>query len=79
MVSTHWRNPRELTETEVRSLDVLARLAADLMERARVEDALRRSEERLRQVAEIATWRRARRFVRGDTSRASSNFYAREP
>ena len=54
MVSTHWRNPRELTATEMRSLDVLARLAADLIERARVEDALRRSEERLRQVAESA-------------------------
>jgi len=54
MLSTHWRDPHELSTSEVRALDVLARLAADLIERARGEEALRRSEERFRQVAEAA-------------------------
>ena len=36
MVSTHWREPHELSASELRSLDVLGRLAADLIERSRV-------------------------------------------
>ena len=52
MVSTYWRKPHELSATEIRILDVLSRLAADLIERSRAEETLRRSEERFRQVAE---------------------------
>lgn len=44
MFSTLWREPHELTASEIRSLDVLARQAADLIERAQAEEALRRSE-----------------------------------
>jgi signal transduction histidine kinase/CheY-like chemotaxis protein len=51
MFSTYWRRPHELTESEILILDVLARLAADLIERAQVEQALRRSEERYRNLA----------------------------
>ena len=54
MVSTHWRDPHELSASELRALDVLARLAADVIEHVRGEEALRRSEERFRQVAESA-------------------------
>jgi GAF domain-containing protein len=54
MVSTHWCEPHELSATELRALDVLARLAADLIERSRAEETLRRSEERFQQVAESA-------------------------
>jgi PAS domain S-box-containing protein len=53
-VSTYWREPHELSASETRALDVLARLAADLIERSQAEEALWRSEERFRQVAESA-------------------------
>src|SRR6516225_2759119 len=43
MISTHWREPHQPTEREFRSMDVLARQAADLIERSRVEAALRES------------------------------------
>jgi PAS domain S-box-containing protein len=52
MVSTHWHEPHELSATEVRSLDVLGRLAADLIERSRAEEALWRSEAALRESEE---------------------------
>jgi len=54
MVSTHWCKPYEPTATEFRALDVLARLAADMIERSRAEETLLRSEERFQQVAESA-------------------------
>lgn len=41
MISTHWRNQHHPTERSLRLLDILARQAADLMERRRGEDALR--------------------------------------
>jgi PAS domain-containing protein len=46
MVSTYWHDPHELSLSELRALDVLARLAADLIERSQREEALRRSKER---------------------------------
>jgi len=53
MISTHWREPHQPTEREFRSMDVLARQAADLIERSRIETALRESEERFRWLASI--------------------------
>lgn len=38
--STHWSRPHQLTDSELRSLDVLARQAADLIERKHVEQQL---------------------------------------
>src|SRR5262245_44288093 len=37
MISTHWREPHQPTELALRTLDVLARQAADLIERSRAE------------------------------------------
>lgn len=37
MISTHWRQPHRPSEGELRLLDVLARLAADLIERSQAE------------------------------------------
>ena len=54
MVSTHWRDPHEPSATEVRALYVLARLAADLIERSRAEENVRESEERFRHIADTA-------------------------
>ncbi|MGH9582527.1 MAG: ATP-binding protein, partial [Bryobacteraceae bacterium] len=48
MISTHWRKPHRSTECEFRLLDVLARQAADLIERAQAQTALSESEERFR-------------------------------
>jgi PAS domain S-box-containing protein len=48
MLSTHWHTPHAPTETEFRLFDVLARQAADLIER------MRESEERFRLMANAA-------------------------
>jgi PAS domain S-box-containing protein len=41
MISTHWREPHQPTERAYRSLDVLARQAADLIERSQAEERFR--------------------------------------
>jgi PAS domain S-box-containing protein len=41
MISTHWREPHQPTELELRTFDVLARQAADLLDRARIEEQAR--------------------------------------
>jgi PAS domain S-box-containing protein len=53
MISTHWREPHEPTERALLGLDVLARQAADLIERSRTETALRESNEQLLRLASI--------------------------
>jgi PAS domain S-box-containing protein len=53
MISTHWSEPHQPSERELRQLDILARQAADLIERNRTADALRDSEERSRVLASI--------------------------
>jgi PAS domain S-box-containing protein len=47
MVSTHWREPREPAASELRALDVLARMAADLIERSRMDEALAENQQHL--------------------------------
>jgi PAS domain S-box-containing protein len=54
MISTHWRTPHTPTEEDFRFFDVLARLAADLIERTLAEEALRQSEERFRLISDTA-------------------------
>jgi PAS domain S-box-containing protein len=54
MISTHWRAPHTPTEDDFRLFDVLARQAADLIERTRADEALRESEERFRLIANTA-------------------------
>ena len=46
MISTHWRNPHQPSERDLQLLDILARQAADLIERKRGEDALRAADRR---------------------------------
>jgi signal transduction histidine kinase/CheY-like chemotaxis protein len=46
VLSTHWREPHEPTTSELRLFDVLARLAADLLERAVSDEALREVDRR---------------------------------
>jgi len=54
MLSTHWRTPHDPTEEDFRFFDVLARQAADLIERTLAEETLRESEERFRRIANTA-------------------------
>jgi PAS domain S-box-containing protein len=54
MLSTHWRTPHVPTEEDFTFFDVLARQAADLIERTLGEEALRESEERFRLIAHTA-------------------------
>jgi PAS domain S-box-containing protein len=48
MISTHFSRPTRLDERELRLMDLLARQAADYLERKLAEEKLRDSEERLR-------------------------------
>jgi len=55
MISTHWSAPHEPTERDLRLIDILARLAADLIERKSNEQDLRRREERSRTLTQLLT------------------------
>jgi PAS domain S-box-containing protein len=46
MISSHWREPYEASERDLRMFDILARQAADLMERIRAEESLRTADRR---------------------------------
>jgi PAS domain S-box-containing protein len=54
MISTHWREPHQPPEHALRRLDVLARQAAELIERSSTEAALSKINEQLRWLASIA-------------------------
>jgi GAF domain-containing protein len=41
MITTHWRNPHHPSESKLRLIDLIARQAADLIERTRNEEKLR--------------------------------------
>jgi signal transduction histidine kinase/ActR/RegA family two-component response regulator len=47
MISTHWKRPHQPSERDIRLLDVIARQAADLIERNIAAEALRAQAERL--------------------------------
>jgi PAS domain S-box-containing protein len=53
MFSTHYRTPRRPGERELRMLDLLARQAADLIERRQTEEHRRASEERYRTLFDL--------------------------
>jgi len=50
MISTHWREPHQPAERDLRLLDVLARQVADLIERSNVKETLRDTEQNFRRM-----------------------------
>ncbi|MFO7964321.1 MAG: PAS domain S-box protein [Desulfobacterales bacterium] len=50
MLSTHWKKPHDPSKGELRTLDVLARQAADLMDRIKAEEALKTEQVRLQTI-----------------------------
>ncbi|MBU2532837.1 MAG: PAS domain S-box protein, partial [Alphaproteobacteria bacterium] len=55
MLSTFWRRPQTPSERQLRQFDVLARLAADLIERVHTISTLRENEARFRSLASMAS------------------------
>jgi PAS domain S-box-containing protein len=55
MISTHWSVVHVPSDRDLRLLDILARLAADLIERKTQDEELRRREERLRTLTQLLT------------------------
>jgi PAS domain S-box-containing protein len=53
MISTHWRQTHQPAERDLHLLDVLARQAADFIDRSQVERALRESEVRYRTLFDL--------------------------
>ncbi len=52
MISSHWREPHTPSDRDLRLLDILARQAADLIERKKAEQALRDSQRHLHEIVE---------------------------
>ncbi|MGF6097686.1 ATP-binding protein [Pseudomonas sp. 18175] len=61
MISTHWSAPHQPSERDLRLLDILARQAADLLERTIADEALREAEAKLRALNETLEQRVAER------------------
>ena len=55
MITTHWKECHEPSERDLRLFDILARLAADLIERTKQDEEARRREERLRILTQLLT------------------------
>jgi PAS domain S-box-containing protein len=53
MITTHWKSPHVPSERDLRLLDILARLAADLIERKIHDEEQGRREERLRTLTQL--------------------------
>ena len=61
MISTHWSAPHQPSDRDLRLLDILARQAADLLERTIADEALREAEAQLRALNETLEQRVAER------------------
>jgi PAS domain S-box-containing protein len=77
MISTHWEQCHEPSERDLRLFDILARLAADLIERTTQDEEARRREERLRILTQLLTdvpWQARSDGAFGELQLAWENF-----
>lgn len=82
MLSTHFRSVRQLGEQELKRLDLYLRQAADFIERFRIEDALRESEERYRTLFDlgpVAIYAVNSVGIIQDFNRQAAKLWGREP
>jgi len=77
MISTHWSEPHEPSERDLRLLDILARQAADLLERTIAEEALRAREQELElAVAALRENERLQKLLAGELNHRVKNLFA---
>lgn len=77
MISTHWSEPHQPTERDLRLLDILARQAADLLERTIAEEALKEREKALE--ASVTMLREAQelqKLLAGELGHRVKNLFA---
>lgn len=77
MISTHWSEPHTPSERDLRLLDILARQAADLLERTIAEEALRAREQELdRACAALRETEATQALLTGELSHRVMNMLA---
>jgi two-component sensor histidine kinase len=77
MISTHWDQPHQPSKRDLRLLDILARQAADLLERTIAEEALREREKQLEaSVAALCETQELQRLLAGELSHRVKNLFA---
>jgi len=77
MISTHWSQPHQPSERDLRLLDILARQAADLLERTIAEEALRGREKELQQtVAALRETEELQKVLTAELGHRVKNLFA---
>lgn len=77
MISTHWAKPHEPSERDLYLLDILARQAADILDRTIREDALRERERELQEtVAVLRATEAQQRVLTGELAHRVKNLFA---
>ncbi|NTJ43689.1 GAF domain-containing protein [Agrobacterium larrymoorei] len=77
MISTHWSEPHEPSERDLRMLDILARQAADLLERTIAEKALREREKELEnKVSELRAAQDLQKLLANELGHRVKNLFA---
>lgn len=77
MISTHWAKPHRPSDRDLRLLDILARQAADLLERTIAEEALRAREQELaRSCSALQESENLQKMLTGELSHRVKNMLA---
>ena len=77
MISTHWSDSHQPSERDLRLLDILARQAADLLERTMAEEALRERERALEtSVAKLREMQVLQKLLSDELGHRAKNLFA---